>query len=303
MGFPGADLAQRKSALDKLPIWIEDGSALQKFPNQHVFRDKSGNIVVVYKPESDQSGSQAPRVIRYPLPNRVAPAISTIFQMGDNNLVKYQYRVTNQTGAEQPITAWYLIGPSKNAVVRSDSGGWSAGATKTTFGVQVALPYLANGSYLSWMVRQQGITPGSAEGGFEIWSPYLPGITTAHVRGAGTFRVPDELPLDVSDQLAPIDNLAVSSFITIAVGPRFDPGASRNEIVSGFRQDLVFLSEHSPQALGDAEGAKQLTAVIDKCLSTDRGPCSIAQPQGRGVLSDIARAIQFDLEKPNQGSR
>jgi len=265
MGFPGADLAQRKNVLDKLPVWIEDQSVLQKFPNQHVFRDKSGNIVIAYKAEGDQSGNEGPRVIRYQLPNRVAPEISSVIQRRNDGFIRYQYRVSNQPSAEQPIAAWYLIGPSKNATIRSESGGWSAGTTKTTFGVQVALPYLPNASYLSWMTRKQGILPGSTEDGFEISVPYLPGITTAYVCGTGTFTAPDELPLAVSDQLAPIDNLAVSSFITIAVGPRFEMGASSREILNGFRQDIGFLSEHSTQELGDPECVKELIATIDMC--------------------------------------
>jgi len=307
-GFPGAplnsfsgiDLAPRQTVLDNLPLWSNDGGALENFPDQHVFRDTSGDIVIVYRPENDRSGRGTPRVIHYVLPNKVAPEISSFVHNGNNGLVDYVYKVRNESRAAQPITAWYLIGPSMDARVESDSGAWFGGATKTTFGIQVAIPYLPNGSYLSWMAQKQGISPGSAEGGFKISSPYLPGITTAYVRGNGTFTVPDELPLEVSDQLAPVDNLAVSSFITIAVGPRFPPNASATAILKGFRQDLFFLSEHSPQVLGDAEACKHLLVILDECLSTGTALCRIAPPQGANLLSDITRALQFDLQRINQ---
>ena len=233
---------RRPAAVEALPVWAGEEAAATP-PLQYVFRDRGDEIVVAY-PDPRAAAEGRMVTFRFWLPNRVEPHVTASVRKESGSLPAflYTYSLRNGPGAATAIRRWSIVGPVNERDLEIEHPVWRGRMARGAAAPQALLPQTGNGAYLSWMpVDAPPLAPGEELADFRIRSTFSPGLTTAYALGEGLIEASDELPVEASQRLIPLQRAPTWRKPFVTIGPRFPPGTSLEAIVSAFRADVAGL--------------------------------------------------------------
>ena len=277
-----------------LPNWPGSASAARRLPGEFVFRDTSGEIVVSYPDPSDPARDVT---FRFWLQNRVAPKITVRVKHMPGEKYYYDYSVENESIAKTSIREWSLAGPPSPGTVISHAT-WQGVNTSQMPNAQTLFKDARPRVYLSWidMKAAMPIEPGHTLSGFEIVSPFRPGLTVAFLAGSeAPITLQEDSPEAVEQQITRLQQRPFMEKVAVTIGPRFPPDMDPREILRGFARDIDesvkggFLDMESPfvrdleESIVHAEESSQLTFEMPK-----KAPRT---PMERGLLDALKLAL------------
>ncbi|HEX4138399.1 MAG TPA: hypothetical protein VHY84_27560 [Bryobacteraceae bacterium] len=251
-----------------LPIWPGAGAAIRQFPDNFVFRETTGQIVLLYPDPSDP----AHRIeSRFWLENRVDPHIRASITRTAEGTYLYRYTVENGRDAKTAIWKWSVVGPPSKDTSVSHSIWQGVNAYQSNSAPQALLSSAGPGSYLGWMdsLAKAPIEPGHTQAGFEITSQLRPGITTAYVSGReDPIRVSEDVPESLERQITELQRPEILNKLSVTIGPRFDASMNRADIVQAFENDIRDLEQRGILAR-DSGFLTQFVRVLEKARASE----------------------------------
>lgn len=242
----GGAFAQAELA-DPLPIWPKDGRIPKDLSGQYVFVTGDGHALVLLVPKDPDAGLEGPkRIVRMPLWNDLAPSLSVTVTQSDSGQFLYRYDIRNGTRAKDSIGTWDLIAPegvyplelvgpestSRRVNLRGHPGA-------TGVARHPLFPDLPPERYLlMWFYRDDnGIMPGETLRGFELYSPYQPGLTTALFSSGIAPTADQSWPAKVIGVALPQYWYRGNKF-ALTVGPVFPPETPAQERVARLQAQI-----------------------------------------------------------------
>lgn len=276
-----------------LPLWQADEDRAKQMAGHFVFRTATpGEIVVSFPDRSRPEG----RVTYFLwLQNRVDPQVKVTVSLSSEGLYVYMYELTNGPDAKTPIWYWDVVGPGWDPSLTIHHPVWSGTNFRDPIAPQTLLEGTPNGSYLGWMGGPEKVAPGTTTSGFVIVSSYRPGLTTAYAAGDGGIGPSDQMPDEARAQLAPLQRIPVEQRSFPAIGPRFPPEATAQDIAAIFQTDIRTLS-----ALGMLNPASAFLKEVQGALSAIKAlrvlrKLAIKAPPQSPLEQQLAIALRFSL--------
>jgi len=272
-------ISERDRFLSSLPLWNGESSFR---PASYVYRTSDPNsFVISYPANLEQKGRESDLIVdRFRLQNENDPSVYSNISAGNSQAFVYTYTVQNGVGAREAIWAWSLIHPGEDNSLSIQSAGWNCyQVTGMPAGEHQVIPGMELGLPISCNNVKKPIGPGERHVGFQIKSESLPGLTTAFFISGHAISVTEELPLAVSNQLAPFFRREITNQPRLTIAPRFPPSTSRPQWAAGFARDLRAALTVSPD-LNRSQFVPQLLAFLDICA---KGECP-QPPKARGTV-------------------
>lgn len=233
-----------------LPVWPEDGQVPQALRDRYVFVSADGHALVLRIPIEAEAGLAGPvRLVRMPLFNELAPAVSVAVTRGESGEFVYRYEVRNGPSAKDSIGDWSLIVPAgvyPLELIRPDRGPGRLNVRDHPGAPALArhplFPEIPLGRYLGMWHRGQGepVAPGGRLGGFELYSTYEPGLTTALFSAGRAPTVDPSWPVEVRSVALPQWWIRSEAFI-LTIGPMFPPGTGADQKAARLRSQIADL--------------------------------------------------------------
>jgi hypothetical protein len=288
-----AQMASSPVLPGKLPLWPGKEGVLKRFPGQYVFRESSGQIVI-FLPDRNEPTKET--IIRFWLQDRVEPTITANLKVGQENAYVYGYSVANGITSKASIWKWSLVAPPSRENLVSHSIWQAVNAYQATGAPQALLNADGPGCYLGWMdaMAKRPIEPGRDLSGFEIFSKFRPGLTTAYLAGReDPITVPEDIPGSVEAQIAFLQRPYIMEKAKVTVGPRFPPDKSAAEVATSFLADIRDLATHQLLDLG-SPFVLRLQAELTRLESASREPSllNVGAPSTH-VEKDILAAAEL----------
>ena len=237
------------AALIPAPLWPRDGDTSRLPKGQYVFYDPpAGEYVVYYSPDSGNTTSTQPTVLRFGTHALVAPNVmSKVSPTGDGTF-HYTYDISNGAHARQSIQKVRLVTFSDSSP-KASRLNWTANVTQHNER-DLATP-TTGGAVIDWTSNNAtlSVAPGSTTEGFAVDSKSLPGFINMTFQGSSqssqySSDVVASLPKEVRDQLARVFNTAWDMKSSMVIGPRFAKGTSQSIITQNYFFGLQMLVLH-----------------------------------------------------------
>lgn len=297
--------AQRSARVvgSPVPFWPPEGIEAGRSGNQRVFFDSAENQVVFLLP--DPSGLQAPRQIRYDIPNGATPSISFSVQAIADGKARYTYILGDDPRSRQRSQRLTILLPSHDNGLVSAPGNWKFGTENTTLPDRTATVAMATMRKISWTAP--GPNPAAALA-LGLESSYLPGFAEAFVEGQVpnplTQEVLGALPAEVASQATPFLEPGFGTSKYVVLAPLFRPNASKLVIAANYHYGVSVLTQSVLTEEGrlDPKSAymKDLLAVLGSFLRS--GGVGELLPKA-APSSALEAEIQKALTLASQGSQ
>jgi hypothetical protein len=251
-----------------LPVWPGAAAAIRQFPDDFVFRETTGQIVLWYPDPSDATHRIESR---FWLENRVDPHIRASITRTVEGMYLYRYTVENGLNAKTAIWMWSVVAPTSKETSVSHSLWQGDNAYQSNGAPKGLLSSAGPGSYLGWMdsLAKAPIEPGHTLAGFEIASQLRPGITTAYVSGReDPIRVEEDAPDSLVRQITQLERPEILTKLSVTIGPRFDASMKRADIVQAFENDIRDLEQRG-MLERDSGFLTQFVRVLEKARASD----------------------------------
>lgn len=278
-----------------LPIWPGAGAAIRQFPDNFVFRETTGQIVLSYPDPSDETHRIESR---FWLQNRVDPAIRASIIRTAEGTYLYRYTLENGRDAKTAIWMWSIVGPPARDTSVSHPLWKGDNAYQSNSAPQVLLSGAGSGSYLDWMdsLAKAPIEPGHALAGFEIASQLRPGIATAYVSGReDPIRVSEDVPESLVRQITELQRPEILNRVSVTIGPRFDASMTRADIVQAFESDVRDLEQRGMLRKDSGFLTQFVTALEKARVSDENSVVTIEAAATTELEEEIRVAAQLAL--------
>jgi hypothetical protein len=175
-----------------------------------------------------------------------------------------------------------MVVPGPDAGIEVEHPKWGKTYLKGASVEQAAHPSAPPGDATYWSSRVAHgveIAPGTSATDFIVRASYLPGFTTAYVKGGEPLSTPGELPFEAAQQLIPLMKLKESTRVVLTVGPRFAPGTDKRVIAADYQKVLRVLAKqrHIPEK---DMFYQEAIRFLDACLRADVQQCSTGKQVG-----------------------
>lgn len=286
---------------DPLPVWPEDGQIAEAFRDRYVFVTRDGHFLMVRIPKDREEGLRGPVwVLRVDLHNDLAPKLSVRVSREETGVVCYRYEFYNERKAKDAIGTFNLIVPAgvyPLELVRPDRD------VRLNVRDHPGAPALARhplfatvplGRYLGMWHHGPGmpVGPGERLGGFELYSTYEPGLTTALFsagRGPRSDPAWPEEVRSIGSWPPQVESTALLQWsyrmhrFVVTVGPMFPPGTPAQARAARLRDQLEELLR-----AGHLSTSSRFVREVQKLLGQSAdAPVAIKNPP----LSDVERLV------------
>jgi len=261
-GVAGIPVPQKDRVLAGMPLWTGERSFAEK---HYVYRtaDKA-EFVIAYPADLEIPGRGKQLVVdRFRLQNEVdATVTSWVARVPGQARLTYSYKVANSSAAREAIWSWSLIGSPADNQLTVETGGWRGYRAQAAVAAFSAIPDQDPGVFVSWTGPDSAIAPGQSNDGFRLTSDFLPGITTAAFVGGDAIHVSAELPLAVSNQLAPFFKPQFTNELELCMAPRYPPASDFRQWADLFSHDLRALNTALPAT--DTPATRRLLTALSQ---------------------------------------
>lgn len=277
-------------------------------PNfEYVGLDRGGNLVIRYPANLDNPRAKNPGqtvTMHVVLPNHVGPRIRMQVASTGGDFM-YNYAISNQPTARQPITWWKMIMPIPAPILAAHGPGWTAlkdvNPAPTDPNVPAYFPPPAY--FLDWVAGNQlsphggAIEPGQARPGFTIVTPASPGFTRNYFQADGPNDPTHDMPNDAAQEVEYYMAIRHYAKEFRFLGPAFLPGTPPAEIARRLLKSTQWLACHGQL---DQNSAFVRSAVDDlRGIARGTGPEALAAPPSTPMEIQLATALDLnDLARP-----
>lgn len=283
-----------------LPVWPEDGRLPEALGDRYVFISADGHALVLRIPTDAEAGLAGPvRLVRMPLFNELAPALSVAVARGESGEFVYRYEVRNAQSAKDSIGYWSLIVPAgvyPLELIRPDRGPVRLNVQGHPGAPPLArhplFPEMPLGRYLGMWHREQGepVAPGGRLGGFELYSTYEPGLTTALFSAGRAPTVDPSWPVEVRSVALP-QWWNRSEVFLLTIGPMFPPRTDAEQKAARLRGQIADLLR-----AGRLSRSSPLVEATERLLSRlvpRTEPAELNAPPGDETERAVAEAVRW----------
>ncbi|MGA7240667.1 MAG: hypothetical protein WBY44_33595 [Bryobacteraceae bacterium] len=233
--------------------------------------------------------------------NQVKPIVSSTVSVTASGSYDYSYVVANDASAADGVKVWSIAMPAVDAVISASHPSWTFDEHAATSDpnppkgtVSMSPVVLA-----SWHSPAPNLLqPSATVSGFDLKSPYLPGLTLIYARSDEDYALSSPLPAAVNNQLAVMRQPDWMNSRVLAIGPRFPKAWGKDVIAADFKDGVAHLIQ-----LGDLSATSNFVTLLNSALNTlvlSQGAsvplASTIAAAGTPLEKSIANAISISLQ-------
>ena len=280
---PGPEQAIARTLSRELARELGDGR-LEAF-----CRDSTTGEFVARYPSDLDTASFGPGTtlteVRVQAQNLGAPEIAfDVVELPDDRGFAYFYRVSNNSGARQPITEWGVLCQLGDGTIESTHPIWHTISEQEAIGdawfslggrsgnrpteAVKTLPVLPR-NLVRWMTRsnEYPIRAGQSLAMFVLTSKFRPGWTTAFIGSKGEVRrpegpIPDTIARELRILLRPMNNYLP----VVTIGPQFGLDSSRSRIAGDWSLGIQQMIRHGELT----SQSTYVVALLDTLLQIEK---------------------------------
>jgi hypothetical protein len=233
--------------------------------------------------------------------NQVKPTVSSTVSTNADGTYHYAYTIANDPTASDAIKVWSIAMPAIDAALSATHPSWtySQVAAKADPDPPQKTVSMSPVILATWLAPQTGsLPPGGTVSGFQVSSPYLPGLTLIYARSNDDYAIPSTLPAPVGSQLAIMRQPDWMNMRIVGIGPRFPKEWTRDVIAADFKDGVARLIES-----GGLNGSSQFVTSLNSALETLIGAAGASVPLDAVLAAaetpmeaNIASAISVSLK-------
>jgi hypothetical protein len=291
---PGIAQTGASLRISPVPLWPKNADLSSFPPDQYVFLElPANNYVVAIR---SQEGL-IERLIRAPIHNQVAPAVTVAVSRDPDGRFHYRYTVSNGSSARTPIQRWAVaveqVGHQVEPSFSSTAGPvWTVRAGS-------ALPGISRERHeaYEWLSPPDGcLDPGKTLAGFEIVSDLAPGFILGVFYGQSV--VPElnpedwaSLPGAAAAQLRSALATAWDGQALQVLGPRFTSDAGADVVQANFLFGVRDAKMRN-RIWADSAVGKELESALDEALGE---PGKVVENTRLDILSKTAKPSEGEI--------